>query len=85
MSLGELLVIGVVAMMVFGPKKLPMLANHLGKLYYQCLKLNQKARTVWEDILAEQQLLDNQARAEKADTLYQKSERAPPSGSEIIK
>ena len=70
MSSGELLIILVVALIVFGPDKLPMLAEHLGKLFRQFNKLKQQAASFWQTQLNEQQLRENQRKAEKADESY---------------
>lgn len=67
---GELLVILVVALIVFGPGKLPMLAEHLGKLFRQINLLKQKVNSFWQAQLNEQQLLENKRKAEKADASY---------------
>ncbi|WP_165474888.1 twin-arginine translocase TatA/TatE family subunit [Legionella sp. PL877] len=68
---GELLLTLFVAIVVFGPNKLPMLAEHLGKLFRQFNKLKQQATTFWRNQLNEQQLQENTRKAEKADALYQ--------------
>lgn len=70
MSSGELLVIMMVALIVFGPGKLPMLAAHLGKLFQRFNQLKQQAANFWQDQINEQQLRDNQRKAEKADSQY---------------
>lgn len=75
---GELLVIFVVAIIVFGPSKLPMLAEHLGKLFRQITVLKQKASAFWHDQLNEQQLLENQRKAEKADASYESCQDNQP-------
>lgn len=67
---GELLVIFVVAIIVFGPGKLPMLAEHLGKLFRQIHLLKQRGNALWQAQLNEQQLLENQRKASKADASY---------------
>lgn len=66
----ELLVILIVALVVFGPNKLPMLAAHLGKLFQQINHFKAKIHAFWQAQLHEQQLLENQRKAEKADTHY---------------
>lgn len=71
MNSGELLVIFVVALVVFGPNKLPMLAHHLGKLIRQLNHMKTQASSFWQAQLNEQQLLENQKKAEKADALYE--------------
>jgi|GEM_PF-1467399 len=70
MSSGELLVIVVVAIIVFGPDKLPMLANHLGKFYKQINQFKQQLHLLWQNQLNEQQLVENQRKARQADNTY---------------
>lgn len=69
---GELLVIFLVILIVFGPNKLPMLAEHLGKLFAHLTQLKQQLNQFWQNQLNEQQLLENQRKAEQADSLYEK-------------
>jgi sec-independent protein translocase protein TatB len=71
MSSAELLLIFLVALVVFGPAKLPMLAQHLGKLVKRMEHLKQQLTRFWQTQLQEQQLQDNIKKAEKADALYQ--------------
>lgn len=71
MNTSELLLIFLVAIVVFGPNKLPMLASHLGKLVRSFTQLKQQATDFWQNQLNEQQLLENQRKAEKADAVYQ--------------
>jgi len=68
---GELLVLVLVSLLVFGPRKLPMLALHLGKLLGFAYSFKQKLAKLWEALLNEQQLIDNKRKAEKADAKYQ--------------
>lgn len=63
----ELLVILLVALIVFGPSKLPMLAEHLGKLLRQYTHYKQQVAEFWQQQLAEQALRENQKKAEKVD------------------
>lgn len=70
MSSGELLVILIVAIIVFGPGKLPMLARHLGKLFHHVQHMKQQANRFWQDQLNEQQLLENQKKAEDAEAKH---------------
>jgi sec-independent protein translocase protein TatB len=67
---GELLVILLVAILVFGPNKLPMLAEHLGQLYKHFLKFKEQLEKFWQQQVNEQQLIQNQLKAKKADKLY---------------
>lgn len=70
----ELLVILLVALIVFGPNKLPMLASHFAKALRQINGLKREASQFWNKIVAEQQLLENEKKAEEADKDYGKKE-----------
>ncbi|MDR3442538.1 MAG: twin-arginine translocase TatA/TatE family subunit [Legionella sp.] len=70
---GELLLICIVALIVFGPKKLPMLAQHLGLLLRQVNQLKSKAAALWQEQLNELQLQENKRKAEEADRQYQEN------------
>ncbi|WP_131782021.1 Sec-independent protein translocase subunit TatA/TatB [Legionella gresilensis] len=70
MSMSELLVIIIVALIAFGPNKLPMLAEHLGKFIRQLNSLKMQLTNFWQTQLNEQQLLENQKKAEQADLIY---------------
>lgn len=72
MSVSELLVILIVTMVVFGPKKLPMAAHHLGKLVARFNYYKQQMATFWQQQLNEQQLRDNIKKAQEADDDYNK-------------
>ncbi|OGV42152.1 MAG: preprotein translocase subunit TatB [Legionellales bacterium RIFCSPHIGHO2_12_FULL_42_9] len=67
---GELLVILLVACVVFGPNKLPMLARHLGLACRQLICFREQLNQFWQQQVSEQQLLHNQQKAEEADALY---------------
>ncbi|HAT1596608.1 TPA: twin-arginine translocase TatA/TatE family subunit [Legionella pneumophila] len=74
MSLGELLLIFIVAIIVFGPTKLPMLATHLGQFMRKVNQLKEHTSSFWQQQLNEIQLHENQRKAEKADLHYQKTD-----------
>jgi len=78
MSFGELLLILVVALFVLGPKKLPMLAYHLGKLIRYCHHYKQRALIFWQQQYDLQESMD---KAVKADRKYH-SEREDKSVSD---
>jgi len=71
MSSSELLLILIVALIVFGPNKLPMLAEHLAKFFRYLNHFKQQATTFWQDQLKEQQLQENNRKAQQADSVYQ--------------
>ncbi|HAU1296640.1 TPA: twin-arginine translocase TatA/TatE family subunit [Legionella pneumophila] len=74
MSLGELLLIFIVAIVVFGPAKLPMLATHLGQFMRKVNQLKEHTSSFWQQQLNEVQLHENQRKAEKADLHYQQTD-----------
>ena len=74
MSGGELLVILIVAFIVFGRKKLPMLATHLGLLVRKFHQLKAQAVALWQQQLDVLQLQENQRKAKEADEQYKKEQ-----------
>lgn len=70
MSAGELLLTLVVALFVLGPKKLPMVATHLGQLVRRFNQVKQQALDFWQQQLNDQQLQENIKKAEMADKDY---------------
>jgi sec-independent protein translocase protein TatB len=71
MSAAELLLILIVALLVFGPSKMPMLARHLAKSYRLISHYQQQVSAFLQEQLKEQQLQDNLQKAKKADDQYQ--------------
>lgn len=82
MSSSELLLIFLVALVVFGPSKLPMLAEHLGKLFRYLNHLKQQAALFWQTQLDEQQLRENTRKATKADAVYRSEEQPHQASSD---
>lgn len=73
MSSGELLLTFIVALIVFGPSKLPMLATHLGLLMRKINQFKEHATSFWQQQLNEIQLQENQRKAEIVDEEYSKT------------
>lgn len=69
MSGSELLLILLVALIVFGPKKLPMLATHLGLMLSKVTHLKQQVHQ-WQQQLT---LQENERKAQAADEHYKKA------------
>ena len=67
---GELILIVLVALLVFGPNKLPMLATNLGLVMRQISILKNKINVLWEQQVQELQLQENQRKADEADKHY---------------
>lgn len=66
----ELLLILLVALIVFGPQKLPMLARHLGLLMRHLNQLKATTSIFWQQQLNECQLEENKHKAQEADNHY---------------
>lgn len=71
MSTGELFLTLIVALFVFGPNKLPMLARHLAQLMIKIEHYKKKASGLWLTLLNEQTLQENTKKAHEADVDYQ--------------
>lgn len=70
MSGGELLLTLIVALLVFGPNKLPLLARHLGRIAQKFNQYRQKAEDIFHEQIAIEQLKENIKKAEKAEEEY---------------
>lgn len=66
----EWLVIVVVAFVVFGPQKLPQLATQVGTILRKLNQVRYQMNRFLQTQLQEQQLLQNQQKAEDAEALY---------------
>lgn len=71
MSAGQLLLTLLIALLVFGPNKLPMLARHAGQLIARLERYKTQAATLWQSQLNTQQLQENSRKAQQADAIYQ--------------
>lgn len=81
MSSGELLLTFIVALIVFGPSKLPMLATHLGLLMRKINQIKAQVASFWQQQLNEHQLQENQRKAEQVDMQYKKQVTPPGTSS----
>jgi len=74
MSTGQLFLTMLVALLVFGPAKLPMLAKHLGIFFAKFNYYKEQVFLYWKKKIQEdtnqQQLLENIKKAQKADSSY---------------
>jgi len=77
MSSGQLLLTLLIALLVFGPDKLPMLARHAGQLIARLERYKQQASALWQSQLNEQQLQENTRKAHEADAVYQQDRTTP--------
>lgn len=82
MSFGELFVVLVIALVVFGPDKLPMLASHLAKF---CKKISAyKSIILQQLVLAEKatnSLSENLEKALAAEKVYKEHDESKPISS----
>lgn len=70
MASTELLLILLVALVAFGPKKLPLLATNLGKLARSFILFKKKVAIFIETQSKELDLWENKQKAEEADEKY---------------
>tara|TARA_B110000879_G_C11089700_1_gene478406 strand:+ start:757 stop:975 length:219 start_codon:yes stop_codon:yes gene_type:complete len=70
MSLPETIVIFMVALIVFGPDKLPELAKHVGKLVAKGRHLKSQFDEQWQKQQRQFELDENLKKAEEADKKY---------------
>jgi sec-independent protein translocase protein TatB len=68
----ELLLILLVALIVFGPTKLPMLAKHLGWIWQTYQQGKGHIQQLWEENLQSKLLDEHIQKAKEADDLYKK-------------
>lgn len=76
MNFSELLVVLIVAMLVFNPKKLPELAKTLARLIRQVRLYSYAAKNeihaIMTPVIQQAQLKENEERAEKAEQTHKK-------------
>lgn len=70
MSMGELILTTLVALLVFGPERLPTLARQLGTLLKRANHYKQQALLFLEEQKQALQLQENMKKAEEADDKY---------------
>jgi sec-independent protein translocase protein TatB len=70
MSSGELLLTGFVAVIVFGPTKLPELLKHMGLVVAKLHALKEQVHLFWQKEIQEEQLRENESKALVADKEY---------------
>ena len=70
MSMGELILTALVALLVFGPERLPTLARHLGALVQRAHHYKQQALLFLEEQKLALQLQENMKKADEADKKY---------------
>lgn len=70
MSMGELLLTTLIALLVFGPERLPTLARQLGILVKRANHYKQQALLFWEEQKQALQLQENMKKADEADEKY---------------
>ncbi len=70
MSMGELLLTTLIALLVFGPERLPTLARQLGSLVKRAHHYKQQALLFLEEQKQLLQLQENIKKADEADKKY---------------
>jgi sec-independent protein translocase protein TatB len=75
MSLGELLLTAFVALIVFGPKQLPQLAYTLSSTIKKIKAISHDLKFQIDNYIKEQELRQNQLRAEEAEKMVADPEK----------
>lgn len=70
MNFSEVIVILVVALIVFGPERLPSLAQKIGRLIGKARMMSNDLKQELDEQLKHEQLKENQQRAEQAEQQY---------------
>src|SRR5580658_4748681 len=80
LSLPHLIILFIVALMVFGPEKLPELARMLGKAMAEFRRMTGDVRRVMEDEMREieRQTRESEARKREAAAVAQNPQQAQP-------
>jgi len=68
MSLSETLIILLVSLLVFGPKQLPMLGHHLGRLFNKLSRWKSQYHQLLDNEMKKQQLEENIKKAIEAES-----------------
>lgn len=71
MSFGELAIVLIVALIVLGPQRLPVVARAIGRLFAKAQHFTNQFQEEVDQYLKEEQLRDNINRAEEVDKLYE--------------
>ena len=77
MSIGEFILTVLVAFVVFGPKKLPMLARDAGLLLARFNRYKVQMIDIWKRQVNELQLQENIRKAEVADAANEEKSALP--------
>ena len=73
--MNEWLLIGLVALFAFGPKKLPLLATHLGAAFRFILRMKTFLAQSLQKEINQQLLQESEEKAKVADKLYQEKKQ----------
>lgn len=73
MSMAEAGLTLIIAVCVFGPSRLPMLARHLGAGLRRLQKLRERFSGMLEEVAKECTLAENERRAADADARYEET------------
>ena len=71
----ELLLIALIALLVFHPKKWPMVIRHAGILINRLKSYQARLHAFWTAQWAEVTLLDHEKKAKEADAIYDGSSK----------
>ncbi|MEE9451644.1 MAG: twin-arginine translocase TatA/TatE family subunit [Gammaproteobacteria bacterium] len=75
LSFSEICMIAIIALLAFGPKHLPQLAQRLGQLRSFLQNLNGEVRGIFDQELKQTQLQENIEKAQQAEQAYTSQEK----------
>jgi sec-independent protein translocase protein TatB len=74
MSMGEVVLTLVVALLAFGRKQMPMVAHHMGQLFLRVHYYKRQIADLWQQQWNEHQLQENIKKARQAELSRQKDQ-----------
>lgn len=69
-SIAEVFIVVIITLVVFGPKRLPQLAQRAGKLWSSLLRLKEEMQVMLAGEVRQSELQENIAKAKQADAHY---------------
>lgn len=75
-SSGELLLVTIVALILLGPKQLPMITEYLGRWFKKYRDFSHRIKDQFEQFEKQQLLAENERRAQNTDKQYQQNNKS---------
>lgn len=74
-SVGEVLLVSMVALIALGPKQLPVIAEQLGRWLKKYRRVSNQIKVEFEQFEKQQQLTENEHRAQITDVQYEQKNK----------